>query len=288
MNKFTADESSIVSAKRIVQLDAALLDNALISLFRAQLNQIAKNEEFLDNFLWHGVNISELAKDWLPLAYFLPQVFNGQSPGQKIMNIRLGNHTKLNGLFNFLIGICLPVVLESVTSSGRNLLPYPVSLRTLLNRLEIIVKLADFIHYFYFLIRGGPSRLAERFVRLKVIYDKKPSIGGINFGALTHELLGHSFVQLLILVLPFFRVLHSTIVSKIRKSEKCQRNVNVLNPLFECAECHKTAICAVANCGGEEQKGENLKKCNVYCYLCYVRKFQWENLKPLEISRKNA
>uniref|UniRef100_A0A183BKN5 Vesicle-fusing ATPase n=1 Tax=Globodera pallida TaxID=36090 RepID=A0A183BKN5_GLOPA len=68
-------------ALRAVQIDAEILDNTLISMLQAQIDQILDNANCLQQYKQH-------LRECITSLYFLPYFFTGQSPGQRMLHIR--------------------------------------------------------------------------------------------------------------------------------------------------------------------------------------------------------
>ncbi|CAK5087855.1 unnamed protein product [Meloidogyne enterolobii] len=276
MSKFdeTIQQKQInLQVGRIIQLDAKILDDALISAFRVALRDGLRDGEIclpfsncLSDFL--GTHKDSLLK----LFYHLMHAFTGQSPGQRLMNIRYGNFTKLKGLLNYTFCILLPTISNSLF---RPLPSYLRHKRLFIRRIIVAFKIFDFCYFLYFLKFGGPSHPIEALLRLKPVYDKTPRIGQINYGALNRELFGHSFAYILILLIPLWTRLFNFLKTAIFKEEDIKSNSDV-NDRLVCTKCLKTPICAI-----RARKNNLASQWRIYCFFCFtsiqgIERKDWE------------
>ncbi|KAF7629872.1 hypothetical protein Mgra_00009146 [Meloidogyne graminicola] len=250
-------KSGSPSLGRIIQLDAKILDNALISAFCVALRDV-------DFYLYFSNRISDLLETHrdtlLSLFYHLMHAFTGQSPGQRLMNIRYGNFTKLKGILNYIFCILLP----TISSSLVNFLPSNLrNRRSLIKRVISTFKLFEFCYFLYFLKFGGSAHPMEAILGIKPVYDKSPKIGQINYGALNRELFGHSFAYFLILFIPLWtRIFTFLKRTFLRKEEKVL--ISMTTDRLVCSKCNKLPICAI------RARKIGLTDWMIFCFFCYT------------------
>jgi hypothetical protein len=108
----------------------------------------------------------------------------GQSPGQRLINIRYGNFTKLKGLLNYMLAILLPTTLDTLS----RLLPSnSILLHKVIDRITLALKLVNFLYFFYFINQGGTANVIEKAVGLTSIYDQEPSFGLLGLELTCYE-----------------------------------------------------------------------------------------------------
>ncbi|KAL7076806.1 hypothetical protein ACQ4LE_003677 [Meloidogyne hapla] len=265
----TISDQTSFQVGRIIQLDAKILDNALISAFHVALRDVdfCFPSNLISDFL-------ETHKDSLLLLFYhAMHAFTGQSPGQRLMNLRYGNFTKFKGLLNYSFCTLLPTISNSLF----RLLPsYLRHRRLFIRRIIFAVKFFEFCYFLYFLKFGGPSHPIEALLRLKSVYDKSPRIGQINYGALNRELFGHSIAYMLILLIPLWSRLVNFLKRTLFKEDIIK--ISVASDQFVCTKCLKTPICAV-------KARRNLSsQWMVYCFFCFTS-IQGDNVKDWEVEQ---
>uniref|UniRef100_A0A914H932 UBC core domain-containing protein n=1 Tax=Globodera rostochiensis TaxID=31243 RepID=A0A914H932_GLORO len=261
-------------ALRAVQIDAEILDNTLISMLQAQIDQILDSANCLQQYKQH-------LRECITSLYFLPYFFTGQSPGQRMLHIR-SDFGIIKGLLNYSLSFLLPTVGGVVASKFG---AWDNKIQLWYRRIETACRLIDFIYFWLFLARGGPLRPSEWLFGVRTVYVQKPTIGSLNFAGLNRELLGNSFVQLSFLFVPLFNVLKRHLL-KISRSETFNnaptnsKNIHFLRATVRCAECGQTAIGAVQ---AKRRKLDDGRWEN-YCHFClhqinaFGDQFQWKML----------
>ncbi|KAL3100403.1 hypothetical protein niasHS_001706 [Heterodera schachtii] len=291
-------------ALRAVQIDAALLDNNLLALIQARIDQIvdtAGGAHCLQQYKQHF-------RECIAPLYFLSHFLAGQTPGQRLLQIRTNFPTTIKALLNYLLCFLLPSFVAIIIK----LRPFDRRIQLWYSRAQTAHRLVDFIHFCLFLAQGGPIRPTERLLGSRPVYVQKPTIGSLNFTALNRELLGHSFVQLCFLFVPLFNVLKRRFLralSRRRQQHFCRDRHNAnktttANAAVElngqppsvagivwCTECGQSAISAVRakRRTQQQQNGRKVEEeeWKTYCHFCLFQsdtfgtdgsKCQWEML----------
>jgi len=174
-----------LNAKRVAQIDAHSLDQILISYFRNKLDEI-----FLllfsngDHAKWRRYWDFYLRPCLVPVLYYAPRIFTGYTPGQRMMNVTFNKqHWKLkNALVHYGFAVLFPSFLRILSETSRH---------KAFEQCENIFRFLGLIHFFVFLIHGGPFSLIERFLGVRTIHVEPPKLGLLNFFDLNRELIAH-------------------------------------------------------------------------------------------------
>jgi hypothetical protein len=100
----------------------------------------------------------------------------GQTPGHRLMGVRLGQPSRLQAAIRYLLMVMLPTLL----AEG---LPLPGFFQRALERLSLALRIFDLFHYvLWFLGRGGPMSLVDRLLGVQTVYiHSAPSLGINSF-----------------------------------------------------------------------------------------------------------
>jgi len=233
-----------LNAKRVAQIDAHSLDQILISYFRNKLDEI-----FLllfsngDHAKWRRYWDFYLRPCLVPVLYYAPRIFTGYTPGQRMMNVTFNKqHWKLkNALVHYGFAVLFPSFLRILSETSRH---------KAFEQCENIFRFLGLIHFFVFLIHGGPFSLIERFLGVRTIHVEPPKLGLLNFFDLNRELIAHFLGHVVLFFLPGF-VFASNIYKrwliKLKSNKRPLEKITfpTKEPLLVCAECKQSAIIPV-------------------------------------------
>lgn len=241
---------------RVTQLDAAELDDELLSVLQEQLLAVFKvlptaSLQFkpelraaLKTFLW-----------WTSVRV------SGQTFGQRMLDIQYSTQTTGCNLTSrhkwslLLLSVCLEWLRERahflMPLFGLHLTPW--RLDHLLGYLSAAVSTLSLLNFTVFLLRGSHPTLLERLAGVVASSSKPQVLRGLTFDLMNREILWHGFSEFLFFILPHL----NTFALRNWLRRVCLPPTPTLTNPTLCAVCEEPPTMAqTASCG------------HVYCYYC--------------------
>ncbi|XP_060578722.1 peroxisome biogenesis factor 2-like [Ruditapes philippinarum] len=255
-------------ALRVSQLDAAELDDEIVSLTKLQLSKLFKYQQtnFLANFepeinagikylIWKfSVSASEstLGQSMLNLKYF-------NERGQTCTSRWISHSQKL--LYALLLIGC-PWLKERSHDLIRifNVQKWREKIEKVIKWIETGFKVATLVNFLIFLRQGSYLSLLERIVGIWSVFPEKQGMRQVTFEYMTRELLWHGFSEFLFFVLPLinFQRLKNFVVQKfLSSSTMTSRSLDTKRDYTTCAVCGEWPI-----------RAQEFGCPHVFCYFC--------------------
>ncbi|KAI6182093.1 Peroxisome biogenesis factor 2 [Aphelenchoides bicaudatus] len=243
-------------ALRIAQLDSEMLDSEFLEITTNLLDH--NLGELSDSIKWQ--RIYRTVKSSVPMIYYFHQCLKGLSPGQSLMGVQYTNFTRIRAFLNFILNHIMPSVVRIVADESHN-----VRLQRVVRYLESIAMLANLLHFFYFLSKGGPSNLVRRILNIQTVHLDKPTIGEVNFANLNRELLGHSIASLILLLRPLCQLAYKLLTDYLEKRRKVGDSSEYrknADGLILCDKCKEVVVLPVSAITADQTE-------NIFCNYCY-------------------
>ncbi|XP_060073760.1 peroxisome biogenesis factor 2-like [Ylistrum balloti] len=261
----TTKKDTPIPALRVSQLDAAELDNEVISLIKSQLMQLFKYHQS-NTLVKYGPEVDALLKI---LVWKFSIFTHDCTIGQQILNLRyasengqgagpwLGTRQKI---LYALILIGCPWFKERSDDvlSMLKLSHWKHKVQQLLHWTETGLKVAALINFLVFLRQGVYRALVERILGIRAMFPNQQGVRQVSFEFMTRELLWHGFSEFLFFVLPLinFQRLKNFVMRRVLPVSKPSTDLT----------SRKLEKCAV--CGDNPTNAREISCVHVFCYYC--------------------
>lgn len=262
----TTKKDTPIPALRVSQLDAAELDNEVVSLVKSQLMQLFKYHQ-TNTLVKYGPEVDALLK---LLVWKFSVAAHDCTIGQQILNLKyvteksqgaepwLGTRQKL---LYALILIGCPWVKERCGDILHmlKLSRWKQKAQQILHWTETGLKVAALVNFLVFLRQGVYRALVERILGIRAMFPNQQGVRQVSFEFMTRELLWHGFSEFLFFVLPLinFQRLKNFAMRRILPVSKTE----VTDP-----SSRKLETCAV--CGEKPTNPREIGCRHVFCYFC--------------------